>query len=199
MAWKIAATSVTPSLKKQMNLKTAIITLLASVVMGGTQYSNPDKNATHKKCIKGREPQPPQYQLECLNRHNELRRKLRTQEGPIQDLQWSDELAKKAQEWANQLAEEDRMYHNPSHILGENLYASWGYNNKNRNCTYVTDHWYAERPNYPDGPGKFGHYTQVVWPTSVYLGCATATGKKNFWVCNYWPGQSYKKWEFYDK
>jgi uncharacterized protein YkwD len=228
-----------------MNLKTAIITIFASVVMGGTQYSNPDENATHRKCSKGRKLQqprkiedyhyeqlaptekteatkPPQSpppekeanplpvieytrkpkkddanKLECLNRHNEYRRKLRTQEGPLQELKWSDKLAKKAQEWANQLVKDNSdggisLRHSTDWDYGENLYSSW---NKDQSCTAATDAWWAERPLYHNEPigegnfGDYGHYTQLVWPTTAYVGCACANNgpTKRFWVCEYDP------------
>ncbi|MFL6724060.1 MAG: CAP domain-containing protein, partial [Sphingomicrobium sp.] len=32
------------------------------------------------------------------------------------------------------------------------------------------------------------HYTQIIWPTSQKVGCATATNRSNdYLVCRYWP------------
>ena len=33
-----------------------------------------------------------------------------------------------------------------------------------------------------------GHYTQIVWPTTRRVGCATASNRANdYLVCRYWP------------
>ena len=33
-----------------------------------------------------------------------------------------------------------------------------------------------------------GHYTQIIWPTSQRVGCATASNRANdYLVCRYWP------------
>ncbi len=70
MDLKIAATSaaIKTTFKKEMNLKTAIITLLVSVVMCGTEQPNPDENASHSKCIRGRKQELP-FKIE--NNHYE--------------------------------------------------------------------------------------------------------------------------------
>eukprot|EP00429_Kryptoperidinium_foliaceum_P075400 CAMPEP_0176222522 /NCGR_PEP_ID=MMETSP0121_2-20121125/20277_1 /TAXON_ID=160619 /ORGANISM="Kryptoperidinium foliaceum, Strain CCMP 1326" /LENGTH=232 /DNA_ID=CAMNT_0017561737 /DNA_START=69 /DNA_END=767 /DNA_ORIENTATION=+ len=120
---------------------------------------------------------------------------------------WDDAIAASAQQWADNGAFE----HSPSSSrkvggeqLGENL--AWGY--PTRTGTASTIAWYDEikftdpygtADSFTDTtqPGEaIGHYTQVVWSTSVKLGCgkgkATVGGNAgDLWVCQYGPAGNY--------
>jgi hypothetical protein len=81
---------------------------------------------------------------------------------------------------------------------GENLYAAAG---KSAAPQEVVDSWVSEVADYDYAAnscsGVCGHYTQVVWRSSVRLGCGVAKCSKNspfsgfndwqLWVCNYDP------------
>jgi uncharacterized protein YkwD len=147
---------------------------------------------------------PKTFESDCLNRHNEHRRKLSTKEGPVQELQWSDELAEKARQWARQLVRENSdggisLRHSTEMDwgFGENLYSSKGGNQScaTTGCTVATDAWFNEWPIYkgekiPGGKFKeYGHYTQLAWPSTRYVGCACVNNGESisFIACEYDP------------
>lgn len=76
--------------------------------------------------------------------------------------------------------------------MGENLYWSTGLT---PTWTSIVDSWWSEIDNYVYGPSgnncsqprsAVGHFTQVAWQCSVYVGCAMATcGSQSIAVCNY--------------
>jgi hypothetical protein len=72
---------------------------------------------------------------------------------------------------------------------GENLYAYFG-TNASPNFNDAANAWCNEIANYHgenigDGDfGSYGHYTQVVWPTTREVGMAIAQGANGwFYVC----------------
>ena|SRR5689334_12112987 len=107
-------------------------------------------------------------------------------------LKWSKDLAKYAQEWADQLAKRGcEMKHRPPDKYGENIFWSSGLTNKS---DYVVDAWgseiefYNEKKNSCKSNEVCGHYTQVVWCTTTEVGCGMAKcGGEEIWVCNYNP------------
>nr|XP_040220234.2 Golgi-associated plant pathogenesis-related protein 1-like [Anopheles coluzzii] len=129
-----------------------------------------------------------QFQLEVLNRHNELRA-----QHSAEPLQLNKNLCEFAQQWANKLATENKLQHRSSNKYGENLYACFG--RANIEGKDAVDSWYSEVKNYTFGaadPGSnfpnVGHFTQVVWKGSVQLGVGIAAkGTSVFVVCNYDP------------
>ena len=126
-------------------------------------------------------------QNELLSRHNFYRKQV---DAPA--LKWSDSLADYAQEWANHLAKHCEMKHRPdADGLGENIYWTSG----ERTAKQVVDYWAQEeelfnhrRPVYKSGKG-YGHYTQIIWRETKYMGGAAANCKHGgqIWVCNYDP------------
>ncbi|PWA89183.1 hypothetical protein CTI12_AA113880 [Artemisia annua] len=87
------------------------------------------------------------------------------------------------------------MIHSKSGIYGENLAAGG-----DLNATSAVNRWIAEKDNYDYKTntcreGKmYGHYTQVVWKTSVRLRCAKVMCTNNlcWWIiCNYDPPGNY--------
>lgn len=129
---------------------------------------------------------------QMVSRHNYWRKKVGTQK-----MKWSAKLAKYAQNWANHLKKTKgcKMKHRQPNKYGENLY--WAYNMKS-SSKGVVDSWASERHDYTYStnkckPGKMcGHYTQVVWKSSKFVGCGKATcGAEEVWVCNYDPPGNY--------
>ncbi|KAA0195402.1 Glioma pathogenesis protein 1 [Fasciolopsis buskii] len=137
--------------------------------------------------------------------HNEVRTKLLLCQLPGQpqakimpNLTYDPELADKAQNWANNCTSghdknEDRKTSNYSYV-GQNFAGSYyfqqGFN------LWANEHTFYNYDGNSCQSGKMcGHYTQVVWANTKYLGCAyqNCTGNPNFpWgnsiICNYGEG-----------
>ncbi|CAH2071301.1 unnamed protein product, partial [Iphiclides podalirius] len=124
---------------------------------------------------------------------------------------WDDELAAKAAKWASK----NHFAHNPDKTIGsrrfntgENLYwyATTSPNHK-INIDSCLKSWFDEYRHYTyapltmrnfDGSSKhqIGHYTQMAWANTMYVGCAISQYgngnlKEFLVVCNYGPGGNY--------
>jgi uncharacterized protein YkwD len=122
--------------------------------------------------------------------HNRVRAAL-----DLPPLEWSPELARFAQTWADKLRRGGcDLRHRPragadAQRYGENIYSATG---QTPDSAAVVDAWAAEARGYDARTnrcrGVCGHYTQVVWRSSRRLGCGTAScGDTEVWVCNYDP------------
>lgn len=111
---------------------------------------------------------------------------------PLPAMTWDTTVAATAQSWANNCM----FMHNPSSGYGENIYATSG----SATPAAVVANWVAEQANYNYSTNTCsstcGHYTQVVWRTSIRLGCGVKNctmnspfggGNWQFWVCDYDP------------
>jgi len=114
-------------------------------------------------------------------------------------LEWSPELARYAQRWADKLKQRGcGLDHRPSEgpdaqRHGENLFSGTGYA---PTAVEVVESWAGEVAHYDAKrnrcKGICGHYTQIVWRSSQRLGCAMAAcGDTEVWVCNYDPPGNY--------
>ncbi|KAJ4896970.1 Pathogenesis-related protein 1 [Raphanus sativus] len=119
--------------------------------------------------------------------HNEARAGVGV--GPMQ---WNETLAAVAQSYADQRRSDCNLIHS-SGTYGENLAKSSG----DLSGTRAVELWVEEKANY-DYPsntcnGECGHYTQIVWRSSVKLGCGKARCDNGgtFIVCNYDPPGNY--------
>jgi uncharacterized protein YkwD len=112
-------------------------------------------------------------------------------------LAWSAELAKVAQNWANELQRQGCAFeHSNQQTYGENL-AGGSRGALDPKATVAM--WYDEVKTYDFAGGGFsmetGHFTQVVWTTTTEVGCGWVTCKQmDIIVCNYnppgnWEGQ----------
>jgi uncharacterized protein YkwD len=125
-----------------------------------------------------------------LDRHNYYRRM-----HGVPDVKWSSVIQKYAQEWAEKLAAEDRMYHRQPNKYGENIY--W-YSGGDSDGTDAVNAWYSEIKNYNYAMPVFsmttGHFTQVVWKGTTEIGCGKARSKSGniYVVCNYSPPGNYR-------
>jgi hypothetical protein len=126
--------------------------------------------------------------------HNEARRR-----SGVAPLVWDVALSRDAEVYAQALARTRRFQHdrqrgrNPRQ--GENLFMG------TRGAYSYADMvrlWVEEGRQFR--PGRFpnvsrtgsvwhvGHYTQIIWPTSRRVGCATASNRTNdYLVCRYFP------------
>ncbi|KAI0322086.1 CAP domain-containing protein, partial [Amylostereum chailletii] len=103
-------------------------------------------------------------------------------------LSWSDNLASKAQEWANNCV----FQHSGGSLgaFGENLSAGTG----DFGIAPAIKLWTDESTEYDPSNPQFSHFTQVVWKASTQVGCAVAdcdgmlgSGVAKFYVCEYDP------------
>jgi uncharacterized protein YkwD len=133
--------------------------------------------------------------------HNSVRAGVVTSPA-LQPLSWSPALAATAQAWANQCIDTQApaglLDHNPGrsvghpYYVGENIYGSTGVGS----VSSAVGLWAAEVSNYNYANntcvGVCGHYTQLVWRTTQYVGCARSSCPglryRNSIVCNYGPG-----------
>lgn len=123
--------------------------------------------------------------------HNEWRSRY-----AVPPLKWSPELAAKAQSWAIHLAQSRELKHSPNTSkYGENLASATG---QRLTPAGVVNMWGGEVNDYTYSSnrcaaGKMcGHYTQVVWRTTIQVGCGMARiGSSEVWVCNYNPPGNY--------
>lgn len=131
-----------------------------------------------------------------LNRHNYYRA-----QHQVGDLKLLDDLVKMAQESADDMAATNTFAHTGKKYegkwCGENLYKCWTSGGSCYTGEEAADDWYDEIKDYDFTKGEFGmdtgHFTQLVWKESEYLGCGIADGKDGDWktttvVCNYYPG-----------
>jgi uncharacterized protein YkwD len=104
-------------------------------------------------------------------------------------LDWSADVARVAQAWANELAHSGCKLRHSKTNLGENLAAGTPGTIPPERAVEL---WYDENKSYDFGKATFtmgaGHFSQLVWKGSRHVGCGTATcGDKQIWVCNYDP------------
>lgn len=113
-------------------------------------------------------------------------------------MKWDPQLEAQAQAYAHYLARRGRLVHAPKATRpgqGENLAMGSGPYSATE---WLAGTWLAEKRLFQ--PGVFpntsrtgnwadaGHYSQVVWPGPVRLGCGKARGRRmTFLVCRYSP------------
>ncbi|EIW64740.1 PR-1-like protein [Trametes versicolor FP-101664 SS1] len=121
-----------------------------------------------------------------LSAHNTIR----AQHG-ASPLTWSDDLAAKAQQWANGCV----FQHSGGTLgpFGENLAAGTG---SSYGIASAVKSWTDEVSEYDSSNPVPSHFTQVVWKASTQVGCAVQScngifaasfGPAKFFVCEYSP------------
>lgn len=117
------------------------------------------------------------YNIMAVQGHNSYRRAHQ-----VCDMKFSVAAAEGAQQWAEKMAAEGRMYHskyNERSGCGENL-AMHSNTNFISTTNIATQMWYDEvtNPGYDFNNQGFGmgtgHFTQVVWKGSTELGCGVS-------------------------
>jgi pathogenesis-related protein 1 len=135
---------------------------------------------------------------EALELHNNARKAVN-----VPPLEWSVELAKYAQEWADFLANDNhcqiahrRSMGKNSRNAGENIFSGSG---SMFDALFASKVWYSEIKNYDHsqsaemGYQMAGHYTQMVWSKTKKLGIGMAPCKNGsiIIVANYDPPGNY--------
>jgi uncharacterized protein YkwD len=132
-----------------------------------------------------------EFQQEGLRMHNKYRT-----EHHVPELELNKELCEIAQKYADVIAKKNVMEHSHAKFrgiaaMGENLYWCSGF--KPTGDAGVTS-WYEEIHDYDFKNGKskngrvVGHFTQVVWKESKYVGMGIGqTGNSYYVVANYYP------------
>ena len=126
--------------------------------------------------------------------HNEARRQY-----GVPALAWDDALARDAAVYAARLARLNRFEHDTQSgrtpKQGENLWmgSRGAYSHGEMIAMLVDERKYFRPGRFPavSSTGNWSHvahYTQIVWPTSQHVGCATASNRSNdYLVCRYLP------------
>nr|XP_022911082.1 cysteine-rich secretory protein 2-like [Onthophagus taurus] len=138
-----------------------------------------------------------------VRKHNKFRSVVKPAASNMLRMRWHVGAAKSAQNWANQcmfLTHDDSKGRNDKNYgaCGQNIFVSthpvqW---------LFAMRTWFAEKKYFTYGSTKnnlklVGHYTQMVWATSQFVGCGFAKCDKNSgfpgkstyynYVCNYCP------------
>ncbi|MCB9222971.1 MAG: hypothetical protein H6582_02245 [Crocinitomicaceae bacterium] len=132
-------------------------------------------------------------QQKFVDRHNYYRDKVN-----VPKVEWSDEIALYAQEWANQLALSCQLKHRSGNDgYGENIcMAPISYDEEK-----VVDIWASEEAKFNHNDPvfrhkdlyKYGHYSQLIWRKTERIGAGAAkcSHGSTIWVCNYDPPGNY--------
>jgi len=136
----------------------------------------------------------PLFRATMIKAHNQARRRYNV--GP---LAWDERLARDAKAYAALLARTGRFEHDAQigrrPRQGENLWMGTrtAYSYAEMIGLLVKERRYFRPGRFPavSRTGNWtdvGHYTQIVWPTSQRVGCATASNRANdYLVCRYLP------------
>jgi pathogenesis-related protein 1 len=131
--------------------------------------------------------------------HNKVRAQFKPRRGArLPDLEWSCELGKVAQTYANALARDGCSLEHSGSRYGENLYWSDGFD---PTPAHVVRSWASESACYDSGATSSGgctpmatvcrtcgHFTQIISRDTQRVGCGVAScGDEQVWVCNYDP------------
>ncbi|XP_017727994.1 PREDICTED: GLIPR1-like protein 1 isoform X1 [Rhinopithecus bieti] len=155
----------------------------------------------------------PHFINNCLEGHNEWRGKVNPPAADMKYMIWDKGLAKMAKAWANECKFEhnnclDKSYkcYAAFEYVGENI---WLGGIKSFTPRLAITAWYNETQFYDfdslSCSRVCGHYTQLVWANSFYVGCAVAMcpdlggASTAIFVCNYGPAGNFANMPPYTK
>lgn len=131
--------------------------------------------------------------VDVYRAHNETRQRFGSQ-----PLVWDPQLAAAAQLYASHLSRTGRLVHSPREGRGnsrENLAMGLpGWTGRQMVGLWLNERRFFRAGTFPavtttNRWNDVAHYTQMVWPTTVTLGCGMADGSGYRWlVCRYAPG-----------
>jgi len=132
--------------------------------------------------------EPSVNKAQALQAHNNVRAKDKQQ-----PLQWSPDLEHISQQWANQLAQNCKIYHRKGNIpFGENIFISTAPTTVGQaiNLWKNEKSFYNYQQNKCQAGKQCGHYTQIVWRGTTEVGCAmkSCSNGSQIYVCSYFPG-----------
>ena len=138
------------------------------------------------------------FAQEHLEMHNKYRKMHH-----VPDIELNQELCDIAQKYAEYLAKNSLFEHSHARFkgagMGENLYMCSGFE---PNGGKAVTSWYNEIKDYDFKKGKsanggvVGHFTQVVWKESKYLGVGIGkVGNSYYVVANYFPAGNFNNLE----
>jgi uncharacterized protein YkwD len=119
-------------------------------------------------------------------------------------LKWDCKLAEESQKWAEYLARNKKFIHSKAKNYGENLFMGIRFTMnllsgekevQVYSLSEAIKNWYSEKKYYVHGKSDWcmegkvcGHYTQLVWKNTKYIGCGKAvSGVKTYIVCRFYP------------
>lgn len=125
-----------------------------------------------------------------LKAHNRIRAEV-----GAAPLTWSARAEQQAASWAQVLSGRCELEHSQGSGFGENLFmGTIGYYDELDGVKSWEDEkrYYSGQPLTRALVPRVGHYTQMVWPDTRELGCATSTCNNiMILVCNYYPLGNY--------
>jgi uncharacterized protein YkwD len=138
-----------------------------------------DNNDSHRLL------QSEQWQLDALNKHNELRAR-----HGAPPLAWCDDLRAAAQ----QAADENQRLGHLQHIVPEGQGQNLASNSGGISGVGATQMWYDEVDKYDFANGGFsmetGHFTQLVWKSTTHVGIAVSSNGQ-YLAANYFPAGNF--------
>ncbi len=116
----------------------------------------------------------------------------------VPPLEWDCQLAQKAQEWAEYLAQKGLLQHEGDSTYGENIYIIGGFIPTLKDAIEA---WYAEKEFFQYGLSQWcigdkecRHYTQLIWRDTTSIGCGIARYPQKYMgmyeyviVCKFYP------------
>nr|XP_023020881.1 uncharacterized protein LOC111509384 isoform X2 [Leptinotarsa decemlineata]XP_023020882.1 uncharacterized protein LOC111509384 isoform X2 [Leptinotarsa decemlineata]XP_023020883.1 uncharacterized protein LOC111509384 isoform X2 [Leptinotarsa decemlineata]XP_023020884.1 uncharacterized protein LOC111509384 isoform X2 [Leptinotarsa decemlineata]XP_023020885.1 uncharacterized protein LOC111509384 isoform X2 [Leptinotarsa decemlineata]XP_023020886.1 uncharacterized protein LOC111509384 isoform len=133
------------------------------------------------------------FEEDFLEAHNIYR-----QRHGVPPLKLDKKLCKYSEEWAKHLAQRNILEHRPGSNYGENIYCLYSSDpNFTVNGHTPVDTWYEEVVHHPFGKEpcslKSGHFSQVIWKSSEFLGVGVAKNSQNsiYVVANYSPAGNF--------
>ena len=172
-----------------------LITPAFAACSAGTSHSPAPTTVVEERTSMTPEPRgDTRLQNAMMRAHNDARAKVGAPK-----LVWNAELAKDAAVYAATLARTGKFAHDPqtgrNPRQGENLWMGTrdAYSYGEMIGAWVDEDRYFKRGLFPDSSntgtwGDVAHYTQIIWPTSLRVGCAVASNARDdFLVCRYSP------------
>ncbi|XP_066258178.1 uncharacterized protein [Euwallacea similis] len=133
------------------------------------------------------------FEEDFLEAHNNYRKR-----HGVPPLELDKSISKVAEEWAKYLASKNKLEHRPQSNYGENIYCLYSSDSNFKiNGNTPVDSWYEEIKNHAfsrePSDLKSGHFTQVIWKSSKYVGVGVAKSREGsiYVVANYSPAGNF--------